>query len=79
MVNNIEKAQDSYKSRMAQKFKIPVVSVAFIEACVEKMTLLDPDPFIVVGKTASQELSTGKIVGMSMVSVYKSGAETTYI
>ena len=59
----MEKAQDSYKSRMAAKWGIPVVSLDFIAACLEAGTLLEPDKFIVVGKTASEELSSGKIVG----------------
>jgi hypothetical protein len=58
----VEKAQDSYKSRMAQKWGIPVVSVSFIERSVEGGKLLEADEFVVAGKTASQELSTGKIV-----------------
>ena len=62
-MNNVEKAQDSYKSRMAQKWGIPVVSVDFIDRCVEDNCLLEVDPFVVVGKTAAKEFSTGKIVG----------------
>lgn len=69
MVNNAEKAQDSYKSRMAAKWGIPVVSLDFIAACLEAGTLLEPDKFIVVGKTASEELSSGKIVGRCEPSV----------
>ena len=64
MVNNAEKAQDSYKSRMAQKWGIPVVSMEFVDKCIEAKKLLEADQFIVVGKTAAQEFSTGKIVGM---------------
>ena len=63
VVNNVEKAQDSYKSRMAVKWGIPVVSSDFIPACLEAGTLLEADKFVVVGKTASEELSSGKIVG----------------
>ena len=48
---------------MAQKWGIPVVSVSFIESCVAAGKLLEADKFIVAGKTASEELSTGKIVG----------------
>ena len=62
-MNNVEKAQDSYKSRMAQKWGIPVVSVMFIESCIESGKLLEPDQFVVAGKTPSEELSSGKIVG----------------
>ena len=63
MVNNVDKAQDSYKSRMAQKWGIPVVSMDFVHKSVEAGKLLEADQFIVVGKTAAQEFSTGKIVG----------------
>ncbi|XP_019851276.1 PREDICTED: uncharacterized protein LOC100633591 isoform X2 [Amphimedon queenslandica] len=62
VVNNVEKAQDSYKSRMAQKWGIPVVSIKFIEDCIENGKLLEPDQFVVAGKTPSEELSSGKIV-----------------
>ena len=64
MVNNAEKAQDSYKSRMAQKWGIPVVSTEFIHKCIETGKLVEADPFVVVGKTAAKEFDTGKIVGM---------------
>ena len=62
-MNNVEKAQDSYKSRMAQKWKVPVLSVDFISKCVEAGRLLEVDPYVVVGRTASEEFSSGKIVG----------------
>lgn len=48
---------------MAQKWCIPVVSTSFIEACVDAGKLVQADDFVVAGKTASQELSSGKIVG----------------
>ena len=63
IVNNVEKAQDSYKSRMAQKWKVPVLSVDYISKCVEAGKLLEADPFVVVGRTASEEFRSGKIVG----------------
>ena len=59
----MEKAQDSYKSRMAQKWGIPVVSLDFVDSCLEAGKLLDADKFIVVGRTAAEEFSSGKIVG----------------
>ncbi len=64
MVNNAEKAQDSYKSRMAQKWGIPVVSTEFIHKCVEAGKLVEVDPYVVVGKTATKEFGLGKIIGM---------------
>ena len=63
VVNNAEKAQDSYKSRMAQKWGIPVVGLEFVDKCLEVGKLLEADPFVVAGKTAAQQFSTGKIVG----------------
>ena len=48
---------------MAQKWGIPVVSTTFIEACIESCRLVEADGFVVAGKTASQELSSGKIIG----------------
>ena len=48
---------------MAQKWGIPVVSIKFIEDCIENGKLLEPDQFVVAGKTPSEELSSGKIVG----------------
>ena len=63
VVNNVEKAQDSYKSRMAQKWSIPVVGLEFLDKCLESGKLLEADPFVVAGKTAAQQFSTGKIVG----------------
>ena len=63
-MNNVEKAQDSYKSRMAQKWGIPVVSMDFVNQCLVEGKLLEADHFIVVGKTAAQEFSSGKIIGV---------------
>jgi poly [ADP-ribose] polymerase len=68
VVNNVEKAQDSYKSRMARKWGIPVVSIEFVSRCLEEGKLLEADSFIVVGKTAAQEFSSGKIIGMCLCS-----------
>ncbi|XP_064404134.1 protein mono-ADP-ribosyltransferase PARP4-like isoform X3 [Halichondria panicea] len=62
VVNNAEKAQDSYKSRMATKWGIPVVSLAFVAECLSAGKLLEADKFLVVGKTAAEEFSTGKII-----------------
>lgn len=60
----MEKAQDSYKSRMAQKWGIPVVSLDFVYKSVDAGKLLEADRFIVVGKTAAEEFSAGKIIGV---------------
>ncbi len=63
VVNNSEKAQDSYKSRMAAKWGIPIVSLAFIAECLSVGRLVETDQFVVVGRTAAEEFSSGKIVG----------------
>ena len=52
---------------MAQKWGIPVVDVSFIDACIEANKLLEPDQFIVAGKTAGEEFSTGKIIGKGAI------------
>ena len=64
IVNNVEKAQDSYKSRMAQNWGIPVISMSFVDSCLQAGKLLEADEFVVAGKTAAEEFSTGKIIGM---------------
>ena len=48
---------------MAQKWGVPVVSVSFIDACLEASKLLESDKYVVAGRTASEEFSTGKIIG----------------
>ena len=53
---------------MARKWGIPVVSMEFVSRCLEEGKLLEADSFIVVGKTAAQEFSSGKIVGMCLCS-----------
>jgi hypothetical protein len=69
VVSDAEKSRGSpsYKCRMAGKYGVPVVSLKFLEECCKAEKLLDPDPFVVIGKTASQEFSSGKIVGLSNV------------
>lgn len=61
--NDPEKADISYKCQMAAKFGLPVVSIQWINQCVEKGTLLDTDDFLVVGKSRSERLKEGKISG----------------
>ena len=63
MVGDAEKAQDSYKGRTALKYGIPVVLSKYIEACIKKGKLLDTDPFIVIGHSKAENLSSGKIIG----------------
>ncbi|XP_033740043.1 protein mono-ADP-ribosyltransferase PARP4-like isoform X2 [Pecten maximus] len=59
--NDPAKADISYKCKMAQKYGIPVVSVSFLYDCVEKGRLLSTDDYLVVGKTRSQKLGSGRI------------------
>ena len=63
MVNNAEKSAESYKGRMAQKYGIPIVSTSFVDDSVKRGELLEPDDFLVVGKTAAEQFQTGKIIG----------------
>ena len=63
VVNNADKSAESYKGRMAQKYGIPIVSTSFIDASVESGELVEPDDFLVVGKTAAEQFQTGKIIG----------------
>ena len=56
-------AEDSYKCRTALKYGVPVVSVDYLYNCVEKGRLTDPDPFLVLGSTCSQLLTSGVIAG----------------
>ncbi|XP_062507413.1 protein mono-ADP-ribosyltransferase PARP4-like isoform X2 [Corticium candelabrum] len=64
VVSDVEKTKSfpSYKCRTAAKYGVPVVSLAFLEECCKAEKLLDSDPFVVFGKTASQEFSSGKII-----------------
>ncbi|XP_065907778.1 protein mono-ADP-ribosyltransferase PARP4-like isoform X3 [Dysidea avara] len=62
VVNNAEKSSESYKGRMAQKYGIPIVSTSFVDDSIEKGELLEPDDFLVVGKTAAEQFQTGKII-----------------
>ena len=63
VVNNAEKSAESYKGRMAQKYGIPIVSTSFVDVSVESGELMEPDDFLLVGKTAAEQFQTGKIIG----------------
>ena len=45
----------------------------FIHACVERQQLLEVDSYLVVGKTAAQEFSSGKIMGEERTSALLRG------
>ncbi|KAI0229496.1 Protein mono-ADP-ribosyltransferase PARP4 [Lamellibrachia satsuma] len=62
VVDDRENASDTYKARTALKYRVPVVSLNFIDACLEAGRLLDADSYIAVGKTKAQEFGSGKIV-----------------
>ncbi|XP_063404518.1 protein mono-ADP-ribosyltransferase PARP4-like [Mytilus trossulus] len=59
--NDPEKADISYKCKMATKYGLPVVSLDYILDCVDQGRLLNTDNYILVGKTKSQEFSSGKV------------------
>ena len=65
VANDAEKADVSYKCKMAAKFGIPVVNVDYLYDCVDQEKHLDTDAYLLVGKTKSEQLSTGKITGKS--------------
>ena len=58
---------------MAQKWGIPVVGLEFVDKCFEGGKLLEADPFVVAGKTAARQFSTGKVVGERERGGYKEG------
>ncbi|XP_061177489.1 protein mono-ADP-ribosyltransferase PARP4-like [Saccostrea echinata] len=62
VLNDPEKADVSYKCKMAEKFRIPVVSLDFIFDCVDQGKQLNTDNYLLVGKTKAQEFSSGKIM-----------------
>ena len=64
MCNDAEKADISYKVKMASKYGIPIISMTYIDKCVETGELLNTDDYIMVGKTKAQELGSGKITGL---------------
>ena len=63
MVDDCKKASDTYKARTALKYGVPVVSLNFIDDCLEAKKLLEADGYIAVGKTKAEEFGSGKIVG----------------
>ena len=63
VVNNAEKSAESYKGRMAQKYGIPIDTTSFLHVSVERGELVEPDDFLLVGKTAAEQFQTGKIIG----------------
>ena len=80
VVNNAEKSSESYKGRMAQKYGIPIVSTSFVDDSIEKGELLEPDDFLVVGKTAAEQFQTGKIIGNAIYStIYKYNTAYMYM
>ena len=65
--NDLEKADISYKCKMATKYGLPVVSVDFIHDSVDQGKLLNTDNYILVGKTKSEEFNSGKILGKNYI------------
>ncbi|KAI6659080.1 Poly polymerase 4 [Oopsacas minuta] len=62
LMNNPDKAQDSYKAKTALKKGIPVVGIGYLDACIEEGKLLDTDKYLLTGSTASLSFGSGKIV-----------------
>ena len=62
LMNNAEKAQDSYKAKTALKKGIPIVGIGYLDACIEAQKLLDPDKYLITGSTASSSFGEGKIL-----------------
>ena len=62
MVTNNTSAEPSYKTKTAIRYGIPVVSVNFINACMEHGKLVDVDQFLVFGESASSQFKSGKIL-----------------
>ena len=58
-------ATDTFKCRLALKYKIPVVSADFLHRCVEEGCWVDPEPFYIAGETSSQLLHRGLIASHS--------------
>ena len=65
-----DRAKDSFKCRSALKYKIPVVSVDFLNECVKEGRWVDPEPFYVLGETRSQLLHRGLISSSSKFSFH---------
>lgn len=53
----------TYKGRTAFKLGIPIVSLAFVDDCDEKQTLLDCEEYLVAGKSSVKQFSSGIIKG----------------
>ena len=61
-MSNAEKAKDSYKGRMAQKYGVPILGMDFIDVCISEDRLVDAEPHIVCGTSMSHEFGSGKVV-----------------
>jgi hypothetical protein len=55
----------SYKCWAAVKLGVPMVSLAYVDACVSEGRLVDKDAYLVAGYTKAQQLRRGKIQGKS--------------
>lgn len=72
MLDDDGKARDSFKCQTALKFNIPVVESRYVFDCIKIGCLVDPDPYILLGNTRNQLLSSGVIAGiwLSVLSVW---------
>lgn len=54
---------ETYKGRAALKLGIPIVSLAFVDDCIEKQKALDSEEYLVAGNTSAKQFSCGIIKG----------------
>ena len=67
---------ETYKGRTALKLGIPIVSLTFIDECAKQQKLVDSDEYLVIGKSALKQFSSGIIKGKDSVIVTKSWGVT---
>lgn len=63
VVDQDQDYQDSYKGRTAEKCCIPIVSLAFIDACVNEGKLVNYQDYALSGKPNTESFAKGKIIG----------------
>ena len=62
-----DRPEDKYKCRQAVKLGIPVVSLSYIQDCLQQDSILHVDSYVITGKTKSSELKKGIIKGMYII------------
>lgn len=66
IVDQEQDFHDSYKGRTAEKLCIPIVSLAFIDACINEGKLVNYQDYVLSGKPVADSFAKGKIVGKSL-------------